>query len=148
MSRLARPAALLLGTALTFSAIAAHATAVGDDTTGTSTDVTAADVVTALEAAQSATAAAGQGGWRANGLIVNPDKSTSNLNLVYAPQEGRGLIAANNPPFRIIDVDHTGTYESVPSYATTVGGRRRLKRALVMLGHPTATWILARDTVA
>lgn len=140
MSRLRRPSALLLSSALVLGAMTAPTAAFGDATSKTT--ITVDDVLTALVEARTATKAAATDGWDDHVDDVQLGGATSTAELAYDATDGRGSLSGQDDgeTFQMIMVDHGGSYESIASYRGR-GSAERYRRALTMIGHPDATWV-------
>lgn len=144
--RLHRPSALLLGATLVLGAVATPSLAFADGTP-TTTDLTPAELVSALTAAQTASKQAGATGWSQTLHEAVPEVGiTMNVTETYAINEGRGYldVTGNFLSAKEIDVQHKGSYLSTATFAE-FSGAKHVARVLAAIGRPHATWIYAPD---
>lgn len=134
-----RSSALLASAALVVGAALVPASAFADDPTPTPDPaISNADLVAALTAAETPTAAAAKAGWLAQGGDANSDFGNSTIKAIYAVNLGSADAGADGS---MVEAEHSGTYMTLSS----LGAHRFVKRSLKAIKRPHATWIFLRD---
>ena len=134
-----RSSALLASAALALGAALVPASALADSTGPSSSPTfTTTDLVAALTAAETPTAAVAKAGWVARGTDVEGHKAPEAMTAIYAVDHGAAHVGSE---ISMVEADHAGTYMTLAG----LGPGRRTERALKALNRPRARWVFAPD---
>lgn len=142
--RLHRPSALLLGAALVLGAVATPSLAFADGTSSPTTPtLTTTQLAQDLQAAETATTAAGKDGWSEH-IKDTQGRFTGSLQLTYAVLEGRDYLNMSGDA-KEIDVQGKGSYLTPGLVDPFFGDAAYLQQLLAAVGRPNARWIYMAD---